>query len=648
MNLNNIADAQAAALENLGTQAAAVNQRLLHAIDGEFFQVPAWLAQPDAAQQNRADAKGLAHQVIERHAAGHEVAARFARGQGDLIIAGQSFQGLRLDQGDFFVGMRLAFRQEIAIAQKTAASDRFDHVHGTQGVCFALREENASEFTVDHGGARVCQQSIHGLSYGNTRPRKPAGKRFRRAASDKVKRSQGDPAMPHILFLTGKLAEPALRRTLAELAPRAGFEYTVAVLPITVVALATTPWIVRHFAPAHGIDRVVLPGLCNGPMDILQQAWPGTPIERGPKDMRDLPDYFGGGAARPTDYGAYDIAILAEINHADQLPRQELLAAAGKAQGDGADLIDLGCTPGRRWGDIGDAVQWMREAGLRVSVDSFDPVEVASAAKAGAELILSVNSTNRAAAKDWGCEVVAVPDVPATMAGLDETVEFLSGAGVRFRVDPVLEPIAFGLAASLGRYLEVRRRYPQAEMLMGVGNLTELTEVDSAGINVLLLGFCQELGIRSVLTTEVINWSRSSVRELDLARRLVYHACKHQVLPKHLEPSLVLLRDPKLREHGQEALTDLARQVTDHNFRLFAEGGKLHVLNNHMHLQGEDPFALFEQMAARENIDPSHAFYLGYEMAKAVTALTLGKNYAQDQALRWGFLTREEKSHRGG
>ena len=33
-------------------------------------------------------------------------------------------------------------------------------------------------------------------------------------------------------------------------------------------------------------------------------------------------------------------------------------------------------------------------------------------------------------------------------------------------------------------------------------------------------------------------------------------------------------------------------------------------------------------------------------MAKAVTALTLGKNYTQDQALRWGFLTVPEESHR--
>ncbi len=66
-----------------------------------------------------------------------------------------------------------------------------------------------------------------------------------------------------------------------------------------------------------------------------------------------------------------------------------------------------------------------------------------------------------------------------------------------------------------------------------------------------------------------------------------------------------------------------------------------------MFLQGADPFSLFQQMMEGEEIDPAHAFYLGYEMCKAVTALTLGKNYVQDQALRWGFLTLPEESHRG-
>ena len=45
---------------------------------------------------------------------------------------------------------------------------------------------------------------------------------------------------------------------------------------------------------------------------------------------------------------------------------------------------------------------------------------------------------------------------------------------------------------------------------MGIGNLTELTAADSTGVNALLIAVCQELGIRSVLTTEVIPWREAS------------------------------------------------------------------------------------------------------------------------------------------
>jgi dihydropteroate synthase len=452
---------------------------------------------------------------------------------------------------------------------------------------------------------------------------------------------------PVLLFVTGKLAEHALRRNLEDLAPRAGFEYLVAVLPITVVALATTSWIARHLKVPQGIDRVLLPGLCQGDLTTITATHPGVAVERGPADLMDLPDYFRMAKTPQHDYGSYDIAILAEINHAPQLGLQTILAEARSLAADGADLIDLGCDPGSAWAGVGETVRALKEAGLRVSIDSFDPQEVEAAVQVGAELVLSVNSSNVAAARSWGCEVVAIPDVPATFEGLDQTVERLAGWGVPFRIDPVLEPIGMGFAASVGRYLEVRRRYPGAAMMMGVGNLTELTDVDSSGLNVMLLGFCQEVGIRSVLTTQVINWCRSCVRELDLARRLVYHACTRRILPKHVEPNLVLLRDPKLRVHGQAMLQELAENITDRNFRLFAEAGQLHVLNRDLRLQGTDPFALFQEMLGRVAIEPSHAFYLGFEMAKAFTALTLGKNYVQDQALRWGFLTVPEEGHRG-
>ncbi len=320
-----------------------------------------------------------------------------------------------------------------------------------------------------------------------------------------------------------------------------------------------------------------------------------------------------------------------------------MLRQAREFAAEGADLIDVGCEPGAPWAGVGEAVRALRDEGLRVSIDSFDPDEVARAVAAGAELVLSVNAGNRDAAKDWGAEVVALPDAPGSLDGLDETVDALEAAGVRYRLDPILEPIGFGFAASLGRYLEARRRWPDAPMMMGVGNLTELTDVDSAGVNTLLMGFCQEQRIFSVLTTAVINWARSSVRELDLARRLARFAVANRLPPKRVDPGLVMLRDPKLERFGPDDLAELQRRIRDPNWRIFAEDGLVYALNNQHFLSGTDPFAIFEAMGVS---DASHAFYLGWEMMKARTSLTLGKAYRQDQALAWGFLTEPEKVHR--
>src|SRR4029077_8972009 len=134
-----------------------------------------------------------------------------------------------------------------------------------------------------------------------------------------------------------------------------------------------------------------------------------------------------------------------------------------------------------------------------------------------------------------------------------------------------------------GRYLQVRDRYPDADMMMGIGNLTELTDADSAAINVVLLGFCEEAGIRSVLTTQVINWSRSSVKECDLARRLVHHSIRHRVLPKHLEPRLVILRDDTFSEPTTDELDRLAHEIKDNNYRVFTSAGEVHVVSHGLH-----------------------------------------------------------------
>jgi dihydropteroate synthase-like protein len=286
----------------------------------------------------------------------------------------------------------------------------------------------------------------------------------------------------------------------------------------------------------------------------------------------------------------------------------------------------------------------LRDEGFRVSIDSFDRTEVEAAVKAGAELVLSVNGTNLGWAGDLDAELVAIPDRPDDVDSLAATVDALQQRGRRFRIDPIIEPIGFQFAASLARYYEARRRWPDLAVMMGIGNITELVEVDSAGINVLLAAICQELGIASVLTTEVINWASSSVREFDLARRIVKYAVDHRTPAKHIESQLVMLRDPLVREYGETELAALAARLTDPNFRIFVERGEIHVMNRDGYWRGTDAFELFDRFSAGSVLDSPHAFYLGYELAKAVTSLTLSKQYTQDQPLQWGFLTRAEPS----
>ncbi len=444
-----------------------------------------------------------------------------------------------------------------------------------------------------------------------------------------------------ILFVTGRLAEPALKQILEDLAPRLGFDAEIAVLPISVAALMTPKWVAYHLRIHGTIDRLILPGHCRGDLSAIEQIV-SAPVELGPQDLRDLPRYLGGTDTRLEGYGAYNIEILAEINHAPRLTLDEIIAAAEHYRSEGADVIDLGCDPGAFWNEVGPTVNELKRRGFRVSIDSFEPLEIREAAASGAELVLSVNASNRAEAGSWGIEVVAIPDQPGSWDGLDETIRILRDQGTPFRIDPILEPIGFGFAASLGRYLEAQRRYPDVPVMMGVGNITELTDVDSAGLNTLLIGLCQELGVKSILTTEVINWARSSVKEIDLARRLMYHAVTRRTLPKHIEPGLVALRDVKVPGFGIPALADMAALVKDPNWRIFAEDGLIVVFNGSSFLTETDPFLLFEKMGVT---DPSHAFYLGYEMMKARTSLTLGKNYRQDQALDWGYLTEPEISH---
>ena len=71
-----------------------------------------------------------------------------------------------------------------------------------------------------------------------------------------------------VLFVTGQLAEPALRNMLAQMV--APFAWDVAALRITVAALMTTTWIARHLTVGEDTDLVLIPGLCEGDPLVIQ------------------------------------------------------------------------------------------------------------------------------------------------------------------------------------------------------------------------------------------------------------------------------------------------------------------------------------------------------------------------------------------
>jgi dihydropteroate synthase-like protein len=438
-----------------------------------------------------------------------------------------------------------------------------------------------------------------------------------------------------VLFVTGRLAEPALRRVLEEMRPP--FQAEVAVLKITVAALMTTPWIARFLEVPAGTDLVLLPGLVEGETGDLSERH-GVRVEKGPKDLREIPRYFGQAAAA-ADYGPYDIEILAEINNAAKLSREQIRAAAEYFQASGADVIDVGCTPGVPFPTLGEVVRELRAAGMRVSVDSFEPSEIRMAVEAGAELVLSVNDSNRDVARDLagsGTRVVAIPDFGEGIDTLPATIEALERWGVGYLIDPVIEPIGFGFTASLERYAEVHRRYPGVGQMMGVGNITELTSADTTGVHALLLAIAQETGVRAVLTTEVIPWARGAVREIDIARRLMFHAVRHRTLPKNVDDRLLTVKDPVILEYDEAELRRLHAAVKDSNFRIFADRTTITVFNDQLFVRGTDIQEIFAQLGVEE---ATHAFYLGRELAKARLAITLGKTYRQEGALAWGYLT---------
>ncbi len=443
----------------------------------------------------------------------------------------------------------------------------------------------------------------------------------------------------HILFLTGRLAEKNLRRVLEAMQP-APFRHSVLTLSLQVAGLMTSDMIRRRLTDTQGVDRVLVPGRCRGDLPALSAHF-GVPFERGPEDLKDLAAYFGREAA-PLDLTRHDVRIFAEIVDAPNMSVTAILDQAQAYRRAGADVIDLGCLPETPFAHLEESVAALRASGFEVSVDSMDSQELLRGGRAGAHFLLSLKQQTLWIADEVASTPVLIPSTPSDMQSLYGAIDAMDKKGRAYLVDPIVEPIHFGFTESLLRYRDLRQNRPDANILMGTGNLTELTETDTLGVQTLLMGIISELRITNILTTQVSAHACNVIREADRARRVMYAAREAGDLPQGFDETLLALHALDPFPWSSEEIAATAAQIKDPSFRVQISPDGLHVYNRDGLRTATDPFKLFAHLGLEH--DGSHAFYLGVELARAQIAWQLGKRYVQDSELDWGIAQVREST----
>ena len=433
-----------------------------------------------------------------------------------------------------------------------------------------------------------------------------------------------------ILFLTGKLAERQLKRILKSMKPE--FSYKINQVGVSVAALMSENIIMRRVSKDNEVDKIIVPGKFRVDLNKLSNFFK-VPVERGPDDISHLPDYFGLDSTN-VELNDYECQIFAEIVDAAILKVDQIIKIAENYISMGANVIDLGCMPDTKFSHLEETIQGLKELGFKVSIDSSNSEELIRGGKAGADYLLSLNEKNLHVLDEVNSVPILIPSTPGDMKSLEKAIEKILKINRDFYADPILDPIHYGFSNSIVRYYDLRKKFPDIKILMGTGNLTELTDCDSAGANGILMGLVSELSINAVLVVQVSGHCRSSIKETDIARKIMHFSKKNQRLPFGIDNGLLRISDRRPKRYSNKEIREIVDMVKDKNFRILLSENGINVFNSQLHKIGKDPYDFFQDLGVDD--DASHAFYLGIELAKAQIALELGKNYDQDNELSWG------------
>ncbi|MEX2758177.1 MAG: dihydropteroate synthase, partial [Candidatus Sigynarchaeota archaeon] len=238
-------------------------------------------------------------------------------------------------------------------------------------------------------------------------------------------------------------------------------------------------------------------------------------------------------------------AIMAEIINAAAKPATEIDSQVEYFLASGADIIDVGATPGKHDPEALAAIvarikkQWR----CIVSIDSLDEKEILASVDAGASIVLSIDEGNAGILPSLDKETALViiptnvkagtfPTTPNERVGtLARLVKRARELGfTRIVADPILNsPIVPGFAISLeafNKFAQAAVTDPDLDVPLFIGgsNVTEMIDTDSTGVNALLAVIGAELGAGILFTSEDSAKCIGSVKELRAERDMAFYA----------------------------------------------------------------------------------------------------------------------------
>lgn len=496
-----------------------------------------------------------------------------------------------------------------------------------------------------------------------------------------------------IALLTGTKAYELVSKIAKEV-EEPGIELIVIKLPIEIAAMMNVEFLKgvlpKYMEELRDVDLVIAPGLTQGDLSELRDII-GKEVVKGTRYAYDIPlmiKALRAGARLRADIPA-DEVIKREREELELRTLEELRRRAGREHyfkigelpvsphypliiaeiyvSEGyedigkllgkypeADILALGFPLGYNRDKAARILEEARAKSCKpIGLDSPDPELIKLGLDIGVDLVLSLTESRARQIGYWEPRVAAVvvPEGGGDIGSLERGLAEVAEIGVRkIIVDPILEPPGLGLAKSINRYMEARRKFPDRPLLMGVGNVTELIDADSPGVNALLAAIGVEIGVELFLTVEASVKTRGAVRELRRALETSLLSRAWRTPPKDFSRNLLILKDKrKASPAPPEKIDVIARdrwgfeEDPAGSFKIYVdyERGIL-VAEHYPPSRGEpdivigsgDPYAILNEIKRRGLASLlEHYAYLASELQKAYIALKLGKEYVQDREL---------------